>query len=447
MADEKISALTAIGTVAAADLFVVVDVDDTTQAPTGTTKKATALQIYDPLLGAANAWTAANTFTITDAGTTNTVSPVVLAHDSSGTPAVGFGVFAPIKLKSSTTSGQDASMVVTSWATATHASRKARVTHYVYDTSAREAFREEASGSAAMVGFLGANASAQLVSPDLGTMATTFGFASGTPTFGKANLTGQFAAGQFRGYIDGLITSRASTTTVTVAAGVVRDTTDAAMIYLSAATTKTLQSSGAWAAGTGNNGLDTGARANSTWYHVFAISKLAGANPDVLFSTSATAPTMPSTYVLFQRIGSIKTDGSGNIILWTQKGDQFLWDVPVNDVNVTNPGTSAATRTLTVPTGYKVDAIINVGVTGATAVDMPAGIYISELSATDSVPSAIIYNPLYIYTAATSHQEMVSGTCWTNTSAQVRSRLQISAASTNFYISTRGWIDPRGKNT
>ncbi len=44
------------------------------------------------------------------------------------------------------------------WATSTDASRKARGVFEVYDTAVREAFRIEASGSAAMIGFLGAAA-------------------------------------------------------------------------------------------------------------------------------------------------------------------------------------------------------------------------------------------------------------------------------------------------
>jgi hypothetical protein len=62
---------------------------------------------------------------------------------------------------SSTTEGRQAGDITTTWADSTDASRKARVIHNVYDTAAREALRLEASGSAAMLGFLGASASAR----------------------------------------------------------------------------------------------------------------------------------------------------------------------------------------------------------------------------------------------------------------------------------------------
>ena len=79
------------------------------------------------------------------------------------------------------------------------------------------------------------------------------------------------------------------------------------------AITKTLQSSGSWTAGTGQNGLDTGARANSTWYNIFEIVKNSDNTSDILFSLSRTAPTVPSGYTLVAWIGAIRTDASGNI--------------------------------------------------------------------------------------------------------------------------------------
>jgi hypothetical protein len=77
--------------------------------------------------------------------------------------------------------------------------------------------------------------------------------------------------------------------------------------------TKTLQSSGSWTAGTSQNGLDTGARANSTWYNIFEIVKNSDNTSDILYSLSRTSPTVPSGYTLVAWIGAIRTDGSGNI--------------------------------------------------------------------------------------------------------------------------------------
>jgi len=72
-------------------------------------------------------------------------------------------------------------------------------------------------------------------------------------------------------------------------------------------------SSGSWGAGSSANGLDTGARANSTYYNVFDIINNSTNANDILYSTSRTSPTIPSGYTLVAWKGRIKTDSSGNI--------------------------------------------------------------------------------------------------------------------------------------
>ena len=102
------------------------------------------------------------------------------------------------------------------------------------------------------------------------------------------------------------------TTQMDIGAGIVNYDNGSGQL-LCQAITKTLQSSGSWTAGTGQNGLDTGARANSTWYNIFEIVKNSDNTSDILFSLSRTAPTVPSGYTLVAWIGAIRTDASGNI--------------------------------------------------------------------------------------------------------------------------------------
>lgn len=131
---------------------------------------------------------------LSGSGTTDQDEVLNLSRSSSGTVGDGFGLQVHHHLDTTTTADVIALRVATSWATAAHASRKSR-TVFLPQAAAggNEALRMEHSGTAAMISFLGANASAQLVSPDLGTLATTFGLASGTPTFNAANLTGSIA--------------------------------------------------------------------------------------------------------------------------------------------------------------------------------------------------------------------------------------------------------------
>ncbi|MDP3048905.1 MAG: hypothetical protein Q8N12_05670 [Thermodesulfovibrionales bacterium] len=67
----------------------------------------------------------------------------------------------------------------------------------------------------------------------------------------------------------------------------------------------------------GANGLDTGAEAASTWYHIWAIAKADGTKK-TLASLSATAPTMPSGYTFLAYLGAIYNNGSSNFITMRQ---------------------------------------------------------------------------------------------------------------------------------
>ena len=101
-----------------------------------------------------------------------------------------------------------------------------------------------------------------------------------------------------------------------------------------------------FSAGTNQGGLDAGAKANNTWYHSYAISKADGTS-DFLFSTSATAPTMPSGFVNKRRIGSIKTNASGNIIQFKQNGDYVWFKTTIGDLSLTNVGNIPLTDLVT----------------------------------------------------------------------------------------------------
>lgn len=236
-----------------------------------------------------------------------------------------------------------------------------------------------------------------------------------------------------RGYLSGLGLANGAADAdhdIDIAAGECRDDADAQDLSLPAPLTKRLDA--AWAVGTGNGGLDTGAAANETWYHVFLISN--GSVVDALFSTSADSPTMPGGYSYKRRIGAVRTDGSANVLGFTQNGNEFIWDTPPLDESLASGSTTSAVLvTLSVPTGLRVKAFCHV-----RAGDN-AGYYSSPDSA-DLAPGSTI--------APLSVMESFGGTAtgvgaavavWTDTSARIRRRLQGNSAS---YIATLGWLDP-----
>lgn len=243
-----------------------------------------------------------------------------------------------------------------------------------------------------------------------------------------------------RGFLGGLTLSRAGASTLGIAAGQAVDGAQGAMMSL-AAFTKTTS---AWALGTGNGGLDTGTIANATWYHVWLIQRSDTLAVDVLLSVSPTAPTMPASYDRKRRIGAVLTNGSAQIVDFQQAGDVFTWDIPVADVSATAPGTSAVTRTLSVPTGVVVLPISTWKLNNVTTAG-PA-VLITSLAQTDTTPTAALSHFVCGNNGAGAYSQATLSTIPTNTSAQVRSRQSASGASDVFMAVTHGWIDRRGRD-
>lgn len=253
----------------------------------------------------------------------------------------------------------------------------------------------------------------------------------------------------FRSYLAGLTLSTAgASTSFTTAAGVAVDGTNAGFMILTVGIVKT---TGAWAAGSGSGGIDTGSIANSTWYHVYLMKRPDIGVIEVSFSTSASAPTtggnIPVAYTLFRRIGSMKTNGSAQWTKFIQDGDTFQWDVAVVDVNgAVNPGTAAVTRTLSTPLGVRVQAFVNVNALLSTtaSVDNPAAVLLSDLSISDQAPNVTGVLSFINYSGGT--QVGGTGYVMTNTASQIRSRLAQSTANTSLYIATQAWVDRRGRD-
>lgn len=267
------------------------------------------------------------------------------------------------------------------------------------------------------------------------------------PVFVDASTVRAIIGAGIKGHLYGLTLSTAgSSATFGIASGEASDSTGTSLMVLASAYTKTTS---AWAVGTGNGALDTGTIANSTWYHVYLIKRTDTGVVDVLISTSATSPTLPTNYTLSRRIGSMKTNGSAQWMKFVQDGDRFTWDTPTVDVSVINPGTSAVTRALSVPLGVRIEAHIFTGGIGNTAsTDLPIAIYISDLSTADTIAGFSSGATVECYAPSVASPMALGGqaSVMTNTSSQIRSRLQASTAGTTFNILTLGWRDRRGRD-
>lgn len=245
-------------------------------------------------------------------------------------------------------------------------------------------------------------------------------------------------ASEMRGYLYGLTLSNNTTDAtndIDIAAGTAVDGTGAVSMVLASTLVKRLDA--AWAVGTNQGGLDTGSIANTT-YHVWLIRRSDTGVVDALFSTSASAPTMPTNYDQKRRIGSI-IRASGAIVLFSQRGDEFLLMSTAADVNTSGLSTSAVLYALTIPSGIIVGAIVaaqvyRAGGIGSVLITSPA---VTDIAAGGGVPPSTIISP-------SDQFGSWGGVIRSNTSSQIRARASTAIAS--FYVTTYGWVDDRGRD-
>jgi hypothetical protein len=242
----------------------------------------------------------------------------------------------------------------------------------------------------------------------------------------------------YRGYLGGLGLSYSNTTTLGIAAGQTVNDAQAAMLTLGSAYTKTTAS---WALGTGNGALDTGSVANSTSYHVYLIQRSDTSVVDVLFSTSASSPTMPANYDRKRRIGSFVTNSSAQVVSFSQVGDEFLFTTVPAVASTTSLSTTPANLTTAVPTGFKFIGIFNISIdhaTGATTAYVYSPDQADQAAADAVAPLSTVRRQDGGVSFAGNQRIRV------NTSAQVRAVSNLS--STTLRIATLGWVDRRGRD-
>jgi hypothetical protein len=208
------------------------------------------------------------------------------------------------------------------------------------------------------------------------------------------------------------------------------------ILALTSGLTKRLDTT--WAAGTLNGGRASSATLTNTTYHV-CLMRVGGVD-DVGFDTSATCANLVTDHSAshVRRIGSVLRE-SGSLVSFTQYGREFLRTIPKSDYVVTNPGTSATTRTLSVPTGIKVKALhtafLYEGTSDTTALFMSP-------DQTATAPSITLFD-LYEISSVPGPQS-VRLQIRTGTPGTITTRLSYSDANTDLRGVTHGWIDDMG---
>lgn len=252
-----------------------------------------------------------------------------------------------------------------------------------------------------------------------------------------------------RGMLAGCQLTWVSGTSLTMGAGTARDTADTETMKLASATTMLALTVG-WVVGNNqpkvrSNVNGTGTLVNGQTLHAYVIKRMDTGVVDWLLTEETSNPTLPTGYTKSRRVASIRFGaGVATIPKFTQDGDYFRWAASVLDVNTTNPGIAAVTATLSLPTGFNMQAFVNAELSDASASN---GILLSDLAANDETPAlgaAPLVQIALVNLAST--QGGWGGYIRTNTSSQIRYRVIASGASTVARIATLGWLDTRGRN-
>lgn len=226
---------------------------------------------------------------------------------------------------------------------------------------------------------------------------------------------------------------------IVVSPGVAIDDISSASIALASGMSKGLNTT--WQAGSGFGGLDVGAVAASTWYHVFAIVNPATGNSDILFSGSLTNPTLPTGYTKKRRIASIFTDASANIIPFVQSGDYFAFKTPVLNVAAASSGGSTPRSiSVTTPFGLKVDAVFGCtwGSSSSNGDFVFATVYDPDLGGATTDKAIARLPPGQTFTAQVKSQTDNSARImhWTNAPGE---------GDATISVWTHGYYDTRGR--
>lgn len=223
------------------------------------------------------------------------------------------------------------------------------------------------------------------------------------------------------------------------------DSTAANRVILTG-TAMTKQLDSAWTAGTGGGFRCNGGISDGTW-HVY-IFRTSSGSIDYCANLASLSVTLPSSGDKKRRIGSFRRESSA-IASFFQNGDQFIRYIPILDINAGAPGTTAVTRTLSVPNNIFVEAMVHGSLDEAGGGNAMGILYLSSLRQAD-MPSSFTLAPLG------QIADRAVGGSWgtsanpmrvvTNASGQIRSRASGADANTTLRIVTYGWIDQRGKD-
>jgi len=249
-----------------------------------------------------------------------------------------------------------------------------------------------------------------------------------------------------QGYINGFITSNGTDADhdIDFAAGIARSSDNTTNMETVSVITKQIDAN--WAEGDNVGGFpDTINLTNDTWYRMFAISKPNG-DTDFGFDNSSSAANLldgtnagGAGYNKYRQIGWVRY-ATATILAYSQQGDNFTLDVPIQDFSGSIPA-AKTNLSLTVPPDT--EAVIDLNME-STVVSTTCFALITKTIQFDSVPSQTLYH-FRAFTSADGDNNDASGEFYrfVNSSSQISHRSSTVNNSADY--NTVGWNDTRGK--
>lgn len=194
----------------------------------------------------------------------------------------------------------------------------------------------------------------------------------------------------------------------------------------------------AWALGTGQGGLDTGAKAATSTYHVHVIRRQSDGVTDALFSLSATAPTLPVGWDLMGRVGSIRTNGSSNIVQFRQHGKIFMTEDTASEFFAAATSAYALRTINALPNGVSVDGLFRADIGAGSNAVGSMKVYDYDLPST-FIPRFTPYHGVST-TVSGALTASFNGRAICNTSRQVGFSFDVVASATGSLFCS-GWDD------
>ena len=211
----------------------------------------------------------------------------------------------------------------------------------------------------------------------------------------------------------------------------------------------TKQIDATFAAGDAAGGMADGVSlSNNTWYHRFELSNSSGSVVDAGFDTSITAANLLADSVVsglgltnYKRVSSHLTDGSANILPFTQIDRTFFYTTAIQDVNAAM-STGSVLTTISTPLAVQVIALMVLGLdvaAGSSGSNMLASVQNADQNYTPSSYREYDVGVCRIASFTASASGRVSAK--TNTSSQIRLVQSSSGTSSSVTLVTRGYVD------